>query len=497
MAYSVAIVDDEKLVTYGLKSLLSEDGSPFEVSGAWYSGTEALRHCLESPPDLLLTDISMPGLDGLGLIRELRLSNASTRIVVLSCHDEYAMVHKAFLLGADDYILKKDITKDSLYKVLQGLIPENHETSGSYEKKTTLPGLDDVSDRICESGGLIGVMGFKREFDTDDRELPWQADFPMLFQVVRDGLTTEDCCCLGDDDDLLIHLAVEDGAGLPTNTVDPRFERIRSTVSLYINRRLYVAQIDAGGFTGIRDAYLSGKKILKSMFYTDRSAVLLDGIGACECTHPLVFLLTTTSHCEDWRDAFNLFLSEAQDSRCDPGAVKDEVIFALKHLLHRLRENRGSREMELPVDHDIPYHQRIGHFDDMEHLRIWVLKYLDDIARSVVSQSCRQSPVVGIRNYIAEHIADDLQLNTVSGRFHLNANYLSSVFRKETGESYIDYVNCRRVERACELLETTDLSAKEIAYRCGYQNPNYFSRVFKKTTGNTVSDHRKSKNDNP
>ncbi len=489
MAYSVTIVDDEKLVTFGIKALLSEEGSPFQVIGSWYNGREALRHCLSTPPDLLLTDICMPGMDGLDLIQEIRKNNTSTKIVVLSCHDEYNMVHKAFLLGADDYILKQDIDKENLFNILSRLLPENKSSANRKDSKTNLLQLMDIDKREVISSGIIGVMGFKREFDDSSTEIPWNPDFSMLFHVVQECLGSEDRCYLGPNEDLVIHLPDSENVHS-----DSRLERIRTTVSLYINRRVYIAQCLFRRQSSLIEEYENGRKILKGMFYKENSSILVDVIAESACRTTLEFPLTTSQFEECWFGILNAFLSEAEEKLLDPGSVKDEVIFALKLLLHRLQENRGDNIIKLQIDDETPYYRRIDLFDDIEQLKSWVMKLLMDIIQYIRGNHRLDSQIIGIKDFIAEHLDEDLRLISISGIFNIKANYLSSIFKKETGESYIDYVNGRRVEKARELLETTDLSAKEIAYRCGYQNPNYFSRIFKKVAGKTVSEYRNIRN---
>ncbi len=162
MGFRVGIVDDEKLVLFGIQSLLASEDSPFSVCGVWQNASEALEACLKSPPDLLLTDIGMPGMDGLELITQLKKQQLPTKIVVLSCHDEYELVHKAFVLGADDYILKKDINKDSLLEVLSRILPLGTVQRGGLPQRCR---SFEAFAAENSSPGVLGIMGFKKEYD--------------------------------------------------------------------------------------------------------------------------------------------------------------------------------------------------------------------------------------------------------------------------------------------------------------------------------------------
>ncbi len=117
----VVVVDDERLVLLGIKSyvMLAEDR--YRVTGAFTSAKEALIFCRDHPPNILLTDIKMPVVDGLQLIRQVKTELPDTKIIVLSCHDDYAYVHEAFRLGAADYVLKDQVEEEELVSILDAV----------------------------------------------------------------------------------------------------------------------------------------------------------------------------------------------------------------------------------------------------------------------------------------------------------------------------------------------------------------------------------------
>lgn len=111
-----------------------------------------------------------------------------------------------------------------------------------------------------------------------------------------------------------------------------------------------------------------------------------------------------------------------------------------------------------------------------------------------VEEVRNQDTVVGkVRQYIEEHIGEDLSRNLLADLVYLNPNYLSRLFRSETGYSLVDYITQRKIARVRKLLTTTDLSVSEIAQQLGYTNMPYFSRVFKKETGCSPLEYRKGK----
>ena len=124
-------------------------------------------------------------------------------------------------------------------------------------------------------------------------------------------------------------------------------------------------------------------------------------------------------------------------------------------------------------------------------------KYINDILTSAlemrdkVSDSRYSSLINGARNYIYDHFSDeDISLNQVAASVNISPNHFSSVFKKETGETFIEFLTRVRMDKAKELLETTDMKAAEVGYEIGYRDPHYFSYIFKKTQNITPRQYR-------
>ena len=487
MGHTIGIVDDEKLVLFGIQSLFSDGDSPYSVCGTWSNGTEALSFCRKTPPDLLLTDIGMPGMDGLELIRRLKAEQVPTKIVVLSCHDEFKLVHEAFLLGADDYLLKKDIDRDRVHEILARLIPGN--PVNSMKKRPDFEGF-----AACETGtpGLLGVMKFKKEYDGTGRELHWQPDTEMVLHVIQDAMDPEGQCFLDAERNPVVILASEDRSvqGL---SVDPRMERVRAAVSRYLNRRVYLSQVQIREKDDLQELHNAGLRLLDAMFYAPGSTVLTEGCSGSLISGSFILPLSSRHLEERWQTPLLEFVSLLRRDRPDPASVKAECIFAIKHLLYHLKEY-GMADPETDGSAVIKaYARALNDLDDLESFTVWLTKFLTELSSGISTGYREMAPIPEIRYFIEESLNQDLRLSVVAEKFSLNPNYLSALFKRETGQNFIEYINGKRIDLARKLLESSDLSAKEISYRCGYQNPNYFSRVFKAVVGRTISEYR----DNP
>lgn len=112
------LVDDDFLVRTYLKMLPSWEKAEFDIVADVRDGEEALEVLSKEPVELVVTDIAMPLMDGVALIREIRKRYTGVYIIVLSCHDEFEYVKKAMKEGADEYVLKNTLNEDSLYALL-------------------------------------------------------------------------------------------------------------------------------------------------------------------------------------------------------------------------------------------------------------------------------------------------------------------------------------------------------------------------------------------
>ena len=149
----VVIVDDEYIVVNGIKAMIAREKMDFEVVGFAYDGIEGLRVILEEKPDLVITDIRMPGMDGLSLIEEAREYTPDTVFVVISVYQEFEYARKALLLGVRGYI-DKPITIDKIRDTMQmteSLLADRADQSRKEETQTRKKEFQDISQELMHS----------------------------------------------------------------------------------------------------------------------------------------------------------------------------------------------------------------------------------------------------------------------------------------------------------------------------------------------------------
>ena len=158
--YSVYIADDEMWVIVGLKKRIEKTGLPFQVVGEANNGVMALEEIEKKKPDILFTDIRMPGYNGLELLELLRKKELETKVVLISGYAEFEYAQSAIRNGAYDYLLKP-IDQDKLHTVLERIFGDGSEASGNVQElvapSTIRKIMDEIKERYTENITLTGL----------------------------------------------------------------------------------------------------------------------------------------------------------------------------------------------------------------------------------------------------------------------------------------------------------------------------------------------------
>lgn len=491
--YNVVVVDDEPLVLYGVSAILNSRCDRFRIIKTFQDSNSALKYCVKNPPDLLLTDISMPGMNGLMLIEELKPQYPEMKIVVLSCHEEFNLVHEAFRLGANEYLLKHNLEKNSFFKILESLLPNNKCTEDLPEERFQ-------SDVFPTGPGILGIIGFKQEYSVNLECIPWAPDREIIRQIIRSNLNENsgDVCFNGPWDEILLFISDETNSILDgVLHVQKKFEKIRVLLSGYLNRKVFIALEKIAGEKG-KTAYASALHILAQKFYHSDSCLLFSkniSVSSTKSLH-LVFPLMGKNRLQKWKTSLASYLDQGETLSFCPSIIRSDISYAFHHLFNELEELNGSEQASLFNLQTEKIYEMISLIDDRQILQLWVGQRLEDIYLSLRTLRESQTLSGSVKEYVKTHFSGSISLSDMAALFNISSSYLSTCFKLETGVSYIKYVNRIRIGHACDFLANTNLTVKEISYRIGYENPNYFSRLFKKQMGLTVSEYREKIIDN-
>jgi Response regulator containing CheY-like receiver domain and AraC-type DNA-binding domain len=532
----VIIVDDESAIHEQLGKLIPWHELGWEIVGHAYNGEEARRLTERLRPNLILTDIRMPLMDGLGFMEWLKGSEHKAKVIVLSGYGDFDYSRTAFKLDAYDYLLKP-VQEAELLTVLSKAVEQIHQES------------QKQSDRINEKAVLNqGLTLMQDEFFTqavgsphlEENELYVRAE-QLMIELPQSGYSVVAVKFIDAEDHVhqrykgdrsVFYFAARNIIQETVGKV-PVFRHLHQTaefVCLYphsskhsgvfpqLLSRLHHALelcLRTQAKIGVSStkqrigklcaAYSESVQALESMRIGDEEAVVYYGkraasggekpaakpptIGVWKEIGLLLDMLLETGALRDG-DALLAKLDEAFCEQSMSVMSGAEWKKASAELLDKLENDRSDEEWIMLVNEARAGIRELRTGQVKESLRKLIESRLQSAAGETKTKNGRQLIEV-VKKYIDVHYKT-VSLEEVSARFYLNKNYFCSLFKSVTGDSFGEYVTALRMEHAKRLLMTSDLKAYEVADMVGYSDQRYFSQVFRKATGMKPTEYRQS-----
>lgn len=527
--YRVLLVDDEEELREGIRRKIDWAGLGFVLAGTAGNGVDALELAEQLRPDVVLTDIKMPYMDGLELCGRLKPLLPAAKLVVFSGFDEFEYARQAVGMNVFEYILKP-VTAPELSGVLTRLREElDRERS---ERRD----IEAIRRRYDESLPILRELFYTRLLDgrippdqVRDRaaryelQLPpgwWAAALVRADVPGRDGEAGRDELVLLSIQGFFQSRFAMEGCALHTvlyNDTVALLVRLEEEGRVYafteeLGRlcRLAVPLLGMTLFAGVGRPCPGPARLHQSVEGAAAAADYRVLLGAEQ-----VFYI---GDLEPNRSAW-LTLDEA-DQRALSAAVKlgarEQVAQLVHRQVERVREARlslpQSRMFFLEILTTLARMAQAGGADVEEifgagftgMVSITDFRSLDELEEWLLGRALRLwellgrqrtdsawKAVEGAKNYIAGHYDDpNLSVEALCDQLHLSPAYFSTLFKRETQKSFTAYVTEVRMERAARLLRETDEKTYLIAQRTGYADPNYFSFVFKRHFGMPPSKFR-------
>lgn len=516
----VLLVDDEIIVRLGIKSVIEWENHGFQYVGDAADGREALVLIEREQPDIVLTDILMPNMDGLELIKEIKRIRPHIRIIVLSSHDKYDYVRTAMKLGADDYILKASLQPEKLLRLLS----EAAMHIAANQRREYIRSAQDAA--ITEEMQFFRNL---REFIAGEADSLSAGVVNQLINIIRASNYTmlvrlHSYSIQSAEESTLLHLIEMHLRKWTNGRVISKKEREWMLLLPFDNpmngeeleeigqdlisavKRVIGADISIG-VSGvfhdpleIKNAYDQSRKALQSYFFC--------GIG---------FTYLYMNHMPRHEQGTLLFSPEDEKllkqelERIDEEAARTVVMTVLQRMkaanapielsiqtclqmLHCFLSAAAyyGDEVLLELEKEEPLYQTIVNFETWNEANDWFEQFMEQLClllRKAI-KAHRREDIQDLIYYIKDNYNSDLSLMKAARIVNLSEGYLSALFKKETGTGFIEYVNRLRIEKAEQLLRETELPSYVIGEQVGYENNNYFGRIFKKLTGLNPMEYR-------
>ncbi len=495
----ILIVDDEQEIRTGIRLLLESStlADRLEVVGTASDGQEALEAASGRPVDLIVTDIRMPGMNGLELIRHARTANPSVRFVILSGYDDFAYAREAMRYGVLDYLLKPVEERD-LLAIVGRLIEESRRDgepplylsreefrtlreAGEW-KAVILCATDSVPEaRVRELGGeamlqwmlvkalseTAGELG-GAFFLTGDAASPFRYSF---------GLAAPG------EEELGRRIAEF------TQRIH-RFckEKVKVPVSFGVSEP--VRQADSSGDPPLSTAFIRAHQALFSRVLAGSGIYRAEEIGEAKHHH-------VSEHLEAAmriRDG-EAIVEEvgALIRKCAEEESVGAFLLSLERLLFLVHH---SWQVDLSSEEgtSLPQMNRtleaLLWSNDLDTLRRRLLEWIQGALAKLDPAKQEGQVLARAKKYIQAHLQHPVNLTELSQETHVTPQYLSKLFREKSGQTFIEYITGLRMEEAKRLLAEPGVKVYEVAERVGYGQWKHFSRVFKQHTGYGPADYR-------
>ncbi|MCU6712639.1 response regulator [Paenibacillus sp. J5C_2022] len=475
MSCKVLLVDDEAWVVESLKASVDWGQLGFEVAGMALSGPEALAMMESIRPDVVFTDIRMPGMSGLELIKRGSELHAHTRFIVVSGYAEFAYAQKALAYGAMAYCLKP-FDEDEIVSIL-GKIKKGRETKRRTEESALHLYLEDpgvehgsrlleewkVRGLLSGSGLEVGVIVY-----TTATAAETAARAPERSHHAKIGKNKYA---------IIVHWEQLDeeiaGAG----------ERLPADVK-GIGVSGKVTELGM-----LRKAIESASHLSDGYFMTGRAAVYRQyETSPYESFKESLKQLDQAIRSADVAAAGRTFDTLAQ--QCREHRLTVQHALQLYNIVHSfMYRYKADAADNMLYSHELLLSHYGNAGDMLQELKQFVSRHILEAPEYSSSESGNET-FRTILHYVNGHFLEELSIQSLSRMFYTSPSYISQLFKKEVGETFTSYIAKLRIGYACELLADTELMVGEIAEKAGYADYFYFTKIFKKIIGKTPSQFR-------
>ncbi|MGI6011281.1 MAG: response regulator transcription factor [Ruminococcus sp.] len=514
----VLIADDEKHVCKLIEKLIKWDELHLQLVSVVHSGSAALETFRVLRPDIIITDIRMPSLNGIDLIKEIRQMDKDVSFLVISGYRFFDYAYGALKYGAEDYIVKP-IKENDINNALKKIIEKKTRAeklemeNRGYKQEKMIRDLMEFPDKIRKNSDFIQHYHLNLQDNT-------VTAFILKINLKGQEKIDDNLTVIAEH---ILHLLVRsmEKAGYSIYTavygdmipviaegdilqqtefreiLENMLKEIRQFGDKNINVRACIGMGGAGDISqagllldearcAVWDQIFEGtEKILKKKRKREVTVVsdeLKDQLknSISSLNYGEIKNMTAQIEAGFIRNRYSVSGRQVYETY-------QMVMDTFKELLEKLDSESdvliSAENAELKL-------RMITDFSEViNYMRLMIDQLITKVQN--LEENMEKKPIRTAITYINEHYSENMSLETISAVVDLNPVYFSSIFKKETGRNFIEYLTEVRLEQAKTLLLESDYNISEIAWKVGYQDEKYFMRVFKKEMGITCAKYRK------
>ncbi|WP_054023393.1 response regulator [Bacillus sp. FJAT-28004] len=521
--YSILIVDDEAIELETMEHYVPWDKIGITVAGTARNGKEALSKLAELKPDIILTDVRMPIMDGLEFGRRAKQIDKNVKIIFLSGHNEFQYIKAALNIEATGYLLKP-IDMEELLALIEKVKKKCEEEQLADQGEEWL--REKWMTRIIREPSSEKRMDWTHKWELSSSDFSANREFSAMYvtfdppATYPSALSQPPSLVSSDRTDLLRTVARQYLDSFIVVESEPhelfvlfqwKNEQRAALATLDFWEKFreqlipsHGAQITIGlstphkGFHLIWDAYLQARACNDEKFFKLGGAVITpDAVLPTKQTdddgEQTAARLASSIQLGDTNQVsmqLEAFFSSIREERID----RNFAIRAIIRLLAALEQHfsmllAGSLKDLLLVDH----WKVISSMSSSSHIQAYVLHFCDEIRKAASERDVDRNQAVAdqIVKLVSQRYHLPLTVEEIAKEVYLSPNYIRSIFKEKMGETILDYITKVRMNRAADLLKDKSLKVREVAHNVGYENVSYFCSIFHKHRGSTPNEYRK------
>ncbi|MFB5266465.1 response regulator [Paenibacillus enshidis] len=530
---TIMLIDDDPHMLRALTDHIDWSSLGLCIAGTASNGVDALELFHHVQPDLVMTDVYLPGMTGLEITQTLRRDHPHLPIIILSGYDEFENARAAMRWGVNHFLLKpaevEEIEAVLREVLLEQDVRERHERlertyrqeigrmlpylrkqflhellSTRYRQEELSPErMDYVGLRRPERVLAVSLQLNRPEFLTRLKERDWQLLRYGAADIIRETVQgyaqkmAEGHIEVLDYSDQVFVLVLLEG-DCPPEPLEPLLQHMIDQIFTYLKM-----EMSAGVGTckahlcELMDSYLESREALETAEFQGGSRVYCyEASGWTEPEAP-----DYSIQLQQWNEAW---------AEMRPDLAKE----AWRRIRALLEEGGGSSIQDVQVVamslfntliHS--WNRRYPRLDppltmseflrgiQLKHALPDLIGWLDGIIECWLEQTRKETAekksnklVAQVKQYVEEHYAEEISFEAIARGLYVHPKYLSQLFKRVTGENFVSYLNGYRIQRAMELLQSGHYMVYEVSEMTGFRNATYFSQVFKMLTGKSPSE---------
>lgn len=533
----VFLVEDEMLIREGIKNSINWEKEGYQFAGEASDGELALPMILKEKPDILITDIRMPFMNGLELSKLVKNELPNIKILILSGYDEFEYAKEAIKIGVTEYLLKP-ISSAKLLEALSEVSAqilqerEDNELKNIYLQEMReneelkkmkffgelISGNISLADAIDKgkmfhmnlSAQIYKIILFKIQSQTEQQNF----SIELYEDIENMAAKTSHIYSFQRGVDGWAFLLTADEESEMNQNEEQFVSTLKSLIAKYTNVN-YFGGIGESVFRlrELNQSFRDADKAFSNRFTHEPNQIVRssnltvmqaddafdsNGFIEMEQTHHVIEKFLNNGTLEEVTSFVDACFQEIPEDHFRSIMMRQYVIMNIYAVVMSfcdkiLADSNETLDEKTRAESDDAMKRAISTAESIDDIKKYIAQLLEQALELRNTASGRRySDIIQTAKSKIEHtyMSGDISLNSVAASVGMSPSYFSSIFSREMGKTFVEYLTEIRIEKAKELLACSSMKSSEIGYEVGYKDPHYFSYIFKKTLGCSPKEYR-------